>query len=388
MRLVQARRGGRRRGRSRPNGHDALGLLGYTVHTVAGAGPVDRLLPGLAIDAPEPPSRAEVDDALADADLVVIENLCSLPLNPAAAGVVAAACAGRPAVLHHHDLPWQRPHLAHLAPPPDDPGWRHVTINELSRLELRQRGIDATTLYNTFDPTPTPGDRDGVRAALGVRPGERLLLQPTRALARKNVAGALALCEAVDAAYWLLGPAEDGYGPTLDRLVSRRAVRSSWARLPAAAPSPMPTPPAMPSCSHRPGKASAIPRSSRRPTADRWPSGPTRWRSELRVLRLRMVRRGRRGAPGPVAGGTGPDTHRPQPTGGGRPLRRGRPAGAPRPPCLERVPGSSDPSVTWTDGGCDAGFDTAVDGRTTSPAAGDGGARALRPSGLPRHHHG
>lgn len=198
----------------------ALGLLGYTVHTVAGAGPVDRLLPGLGIDAPEPPSRAEVDDALADADVVIIENLCSLPLNPAAAGVVAAACAGRPAVLHHHDLPWQRPHLAHLAPPPDDPGWRHVTINERSRRELRQRGIDATTLYNTFDPAPTPGDRDGVRAVLGVRPGERLLLQPTRALARKNVAGALALCEALDAAYWLLGPAEDGYGPTLDRLVS------------------------------------------------------------------------------------------------------------------------------------------------------------------------
>ena len=83
----------------------ALGLLGWTVRSVAGAGSVDVVLPGLAMDAPEPPTRAEVDGSLADADLVIVENLCSLPLNPGAAGVVAAACAGRPTLLHHHDLP-------------------------------------------------------------------------------------------------------------------------------------------------------------------------------------------------------------------------------------------------------------------------------------------
>ena len=60
----------------------ALGRLGWDVRTVAGAGPVDTLLPGLAMHAPEPPSRAEVEGALADADLVIVENLCSLPLNP------------------------------------------------------------------------------------------------------------------------------------------------------------------------------------------------------------------------------------------------------------------------------------------------------------------
>src|SRR6185437_14893428 len=50
-----------------------------------GRGPVDHLLPGLAIDAPAPPEPAEVTGAVADADVVVVENLCSLPLNPAAA---------------------------------------------------------------------------------------------------------------------------------------------------------------------------------------------------------------------------------------------------------------------------------------------------------------
>jgi mannosylglucosylglycerate synthase len=203
----------------------ALGVLGWTVRTVAGAGPVDTVLPGLAIDALEPPTLAEVEGALAPADLVVIENLCSLPLNPAAAALVAEACAGRPTLLHHHDLPWQRPHLAHLPPPPDDAAWGHVTINELSRSELAIHGIRATTIYNSFDPDPIPGDRGGARRALDVPDGMPLLLQPTRALARKNIAGAIALAEALDATYWLLGPAEDGYGPELERLVGRATCR-------------------------------------------------------------------------------------------------------------------------------------------------------------------
>jgi mannosylglucosylglycerate synthase len=218
----------------------ALRRLGWKVLTVAGSGPVDTRLDGLAMSATAPPTRSELVDALAPADLVVVENLCSLPLNPPAATVVASVCAGRPTVLHHHDLPWQRPHLAHLPPPPSDPWWAHVTINELSRRELGVRGIAATTIYNSFDPDPDPdpvtggggeggggggagdgaGAGAGVRQALGVPPEARLLLQPTRALARKNIEGGLALATAVGGTYWLLGPAEDGYGPELDRLVA------------------------------------------------------------------------------------------------------------------------------------------------------------------------
>jgi glycosyltransferase involved in cell wall biosynthesis len=215
----------------------ALATLGIATTTVAGGGPVDVTVPGLAIDADEGPTTAEVADALSGADLVVVENLCSLPLNPAARDVVAAVLAGRPAVLHHHDLPWQRPQFVDQPPPPDDPHWRHVTINELSRRELSGRGIEATTVYNSFAvPDADPAGRDGastrsgpgsaragadaLRQAVGVGPLDRLVLQPTRALARKNVAGGMAAAARLGATFWLLGPAEDGYGPELDRLVA------------------------------------------------------------------------------------------------------------------------------------------------------------------------
>ena len=201
-----------------------LRRLGFDTYTVAADG-ADRPVEGLAMDAAEPPAAEALDAALADADLVVVENLCSLPLNPAAADGVAAALRGRAAILRHHDLAWQRPHLAHLdGYPPDDPAWRHVTINDLSRRQLAERGITATTISNGFDVDPPPGHRDATRAALGLDPADLLLVHPTRAIPRKNVPGALALAEGLGATYWLLGPPEDGYGAELDRLLAGARV--------------------------------------------------------------------------------------------------------------------------------------------------------------------
>lgn len=197
--------------------HRAFASLGCSVTTVAGSGTPDILIPGLAADSDTSLHEAEIERAFADADLVVVENLCSLPLNPKAGAVVANVLKGRLAILRHHDLASQRPQFAHLHPPPDWPQAIHVTINDLANKDLASHGIAATTIYNAFDPDPPLGNRDWLRGHLGLGPSSKLVLQPTRAILRKGIPRALELATALGATYWLLGPAEDGYEPELER---------------------------------------------------------------------------------------------------------------------------------------------------------------------------
>lgn len=205
---------------------DILGDLGFETLTVAGEGPVDRTVRGLALDATDGPDEDELTSALADADLVVVENLATIPLNLPASRSIGRILAGRPAIVHHHDPPWQRPRFAHVTELPlDDPAWRHVTINELTRRQMAARGITATTIYNPFDPDPTPGDRERCRARHGLAPDELVALHPVRAIERKNIAGAVAAAEALGATYWLPGEAEDGYDDELAAILARARCR-------------------------------------------------------------------------------------------------------------------------------------------------------------------
>lgn len=209
----------------------AFAGFGYDVVTVAGGGDVDRLVPGLGLSTEARAIEAVIDRravarALADADLVVVENLCTIPLNLAAARCVADTLRARPAILHHHDPPWQRPLWASVTElPPDDPAWRHVTINDLTRRQFADRGLPATTIYNGFDVDEPAGDREATRAALGVVEGELLLAHPVRAIPRKDVPAAVRLAEQLDATYWLMGPAEFGYDDELDRVLTAARCR-------------------------------------------------------------------------------------------------------------------------------------------------------------------
>ena len=203
----------------------ALGALGFDVRTVAGAGPVDRLVPGLAIDAPEPRRRAEIDDALDGRRPGGGREPVLAAAQPRRRARGRRGPPGRPAVLHHHDLPWQRQRYAGYPPPPDDPAWVHVTVNDLSRARARRASAShATVVRNAFDV-----DAPGVTATPPARRSgcatERASsLQPTRAIPQKEHPRGLALAEALGAAFWLLGPAEDGFGPELDRLVASIAL--------------------------------------------------------------------------------------------------------------------------------------------------------------------
>lgn len=204
----------------------ALRALGFDVTTVAGAGRVDTVVPELGIGASGEPDPRQLTEALQRADLVIAENILSIPMNLPASRALARVLHGRPAVLHHHDPPWQRERYAHITElPPRDPAWRHVTINELTRAQFAERGLDATTIYNAFDVDEAPGDRAGARKMLGIGAGERVVLHPVRAIARKNVGAAIALAESLGAIYWISGPIEEGYDEEFYALVRRARCR-------------------------------------------------------------------------------------------------------------------------------------------------------------------
>ena len=230
----------------------ALTQLGFDVRRVAGAiedggRPSDTVIPGLAIDpvGGRTPGATVDDDAISGAlrgaDLVIVDNLCSLPLNIEAAEAVArvaAAHKGR-VVFRHHDLPWQRRHLAHLGAnlPPRVRGALHAPINLRSRRELEARGFaGAATIHNFFDLDPAPGDRAGTRRAFGFPDDALVVLQPSRAIERKNVPGGVRFATQLariidhDVRLWVSGPAEDGYGDTLDRVIERSEVPVTLGR--------------------------------------------------------------------------------------------------------------------------------------------------------------
>ena len=226
----------------------ALRELGFVTRRVAGEladglRPDDAWLPFLAID-PVEGARTEPDAlaaAIVGCDLVVVENLCSLPLNETAARTTAEVLDrhdGR-VLFHHHDLPWERSHLAHLdAFPPRRPNSLHVTINEAAARALAERGIDSVTIRNAFDLDPAPGDRATTRASFGFSDRDTVVVQPTRAIPRKEVARGLRFAEDVagmlgtPVVFWLTGPAEDGFGPELERVTAAAKIPVARGRTP------------------------------------------------------------------------------------------------------------------------------------------------------------
>jgi glycosyltransferase involved in cell wall biosynthesis len=230
----------------------ALRELGFAVRRVAGElddglRPDDVCVPSLAIDPVDdrPPDADVLAAAIAGADLVVVENLCSLPINPDAAVLTAGVLSehrGR-VVFHHHDLPWQRAGLpAPRGIPPHRPDSLHVTINDYSRVQLENRGFAAVTLRNAFDLDPPRGDREGARAEFGFADDDLVLLQPTRAIPRKNIPAAIAFATELSrrepdrsVCLWITGPPEDGYDDVFAQLVKASQVPVVVGRAASAA---------------------------------------------------------------------------------------------------------------------------------------------------------
>ena len=205
------------------NWAEVLINLGFDVSWIAGsfesgwkASGDTTVIEGLGIGDSKAPDSNELHNALEGKDLVIVENLLSIPLNLSASNSVAKSLKGRPAILHHHDPPWQREQFAHIDElPVDDPAWRHVTINELTRRQMSDRDIEATTIYNGFNIDAELGDRDSTRERLCISEETLLVAHPVRAIERKGIHQAIQVTECLGGTYWISGPAEDGYGSKL-----------------------------------------------------------------------------------------------------------------------------------------------------------------------------
>lgn len=141
-------------------------------------------------------------------DLLVPENAVTIPLNIPLGLAITEVIAetGLPTIAHHHDFFWERQEFKtnsvwdylNMAFPPHLPPIRHVVISSSADNQLSLRtGISATVIPNVMDfkkPPPPPDDYAAdVRQALGLRPDERLILQPTRVVKRKGIENAIEL---------------------------------------------------------------------------------------------------------------------------------------------------------------------------------------------------
>jgi glycosyltransferase involved in cell wall biosynthesis len=146
-------------------------------------------------------------------DLLIVENALSLPMNVPLGLALTELVAETyfPTVAHHHDFAWERERFAinaaedylRAAFPPTLRSIHHVVINSFAGRQLALRtGATSTLIPNVMDFYSPPPEPDAfaadLRSVLGIRPDERLLLQPTRIVPRKRIEHAIELVRRLD----------------------------------------------------------------------------------------------------------------------------------------------------------------------------------------------
>jgi glycosyltransferase involved in cell wall biosynthesis len=141
-------------------------------------------------------------------DLLIAENALTIPMHiPLGLAITEyVAETGIPVIAHHHDFSWERQRFSvncvedylSMAFPPRLHTINHVVINSEARQKLSFRcGLSSIIIPNVFDFDTVPPELDDygrtLRQDLGVAPGETLLLQPTRVVARKGIEHAIEL---------------------------------------------------------------------------------------------------------------------------------------------------------------------------------------------------
>jgi glycosyltransferase involved in cell wall biosynthesis len=141
-------------------------------------------------------------------DVLIVENALAIPMNIPLGLAITEVIAETaiPSIGHHHDFYWERtrflvnsvPEYISMAFPPKMHTMVHVVINTENRKALSyRRGLSSIVIPNVFDFSQQPPQIDeyasDFRQAIGVKPDDILLLQPTRVIARKGIEHALEL---------------------------------------------------------------------------------------------------------------------------------------------------------------------------------------------------
>lgn len=133
---------------------------------------------------------------------LIVQNAFAIPMQLPLAQALSELITERelPSLAHNHDFYWERERFAANCIgdfldtyfPPSLPWLKHAVINSAAQRDLKQRrGLDASLIPNVFDFSTAPPGIDAYNAdfrrAIGLKPDDWLILQPTRVIARKGI---------------------------------------------------------------------------------------------------------------------------------------------------------------------------------------------------------
>lgn len=141
-------------------------------------------------------------------DMLVVENALTIPMNIPLGLALTEVIAetGIATIVHHHDFYWERERFSLnaaedylcMAFPPRLPSLTHVVINSIAQQQLAHRtGLPSTLIPNVLDFETPPKSNYlrslALRQAMGLKPEDRIILQPTRMVPRKGIEHAIDL---------------------------------------------------------------------------------------------------------------------------------------------------------------------------------------------------
>lgn len=139
-------------------------------------------------------------------DLLIIENALTIPMHiPLGLSLTETIAELQiPTIAHHHDFYWERTRFIinavqdyiQMAFPPRLPNVEHVVINSEAQQVLAHRlGIASVIIPNVLDfetsPDINPKRSEIFKSSIGLTPGNRMILQPTRIVQRKGIEHAI-----------------------------------------------------------------------------------------------------------------------------------------------------------------------------------------------------